>query len=137
MEIKLPIPKYRGSTFHDRKASRIRERYLADQEPDDPRRNCPAQELLADIGKRIAEEEAAVRQRLDRLSQYDDPYIEDQMRREWSQFHARIEPMRQEQEYVLKQLTQIEACKPPKTMIVTAEESDRMGLSCCDRPDKG
>lgn len=77
-----------------------------------------ARDLLADLAKRIAEEEASVRQRLDRLSQYDDPYIEDQMRREWAQFHARIEPMRKEQEYILRQLVQIEVCKTPGPMIV-------------------
>lgn len=88
----------------------------------------PSQELLADLGKRIAEEEAVVRQRLDRLSQYDDPYIEDQMRREWSQFHMRIKPMQQQQDYILKLLAQIEACKPPRPMLVTVEDADRMGL---------
>lgn len=74
-------------------------------------------ELLAMLGKMIAEEEANVRQRLDRLSQYDDPYIEDQMRREWAQFHLRIKPIQEQQEYILKQLAQIAACKPPKPML--------------------
>jgi hypothetical protein len=78
----------------------------------------PAQELLALLGKQIAEEEAAVRQRLDRLSQYDDPYIEDQMRREWAQFHMRIQPLLDQREYVIKQLVTIEATKPPAPILL-------------------
>jgi hypothetical protein len=82
-----------------------------------------ARMLLADLGRRIAEEEATVRQRIDRLSRHDDPYIEDQMRREWEQFHKRIEPMRQEQEHFLKLLVEIEACKPPAPIIIERQRS--------------
>jgi len=73
----------------------------------------PIQELLALLGRQIEEEEIKVRERIDRLSQYDDPYIEDQMRREWAQFHLRIQPLMDQREYIIKQLVAIEACKPP------------------------
>lgn len=66
-------------------------------------------ELLADLGRRIQEEENKVRERIDRLSQYDSPGIEDEIREAWHQFRACIKPMQDEQQDILKQLATIEA----------------------------
>lgn len=85
----------------------------------------PVQELLADLGKQIAEEEIKVRERVDRLAQYDDPYIEDQMRREWAQFHARIEPLQRQQRYILNQLAQIEALNMPLPIVILNQQLTR------------
>jgi hypothetical protein len=78
----------------------------------------PTQELLADLGRQIAEEEIKVRGRIDRISEYDDPDVEDTIREEWHQFHLRIRPMLEQREYVIKQIVTIEACKPLPVMIL-------------------
>lgn len=79
-------------------------------------------ELLANLNRMIAEDEAATKERIDRLSQYDDPYIEDQMRREWSQFNARVEPIRRQREAIIKQLADLEALKPlPPVLVIPAD----------------
>lgn len=91
----------------------------------------PAHELLAMLGKMIADEEAKVMELTQRRTYHSDPDIDRWISREWSEFRLRVEPMRKQQEYILKQLAQIEACKPPKPMVVTVEEADRMGLPRC------
>ncbi len=78
------------------------------------------QELLADLGKQIAEEEAKVRERIDRISQHDDLGIEDEIREEWNLFHMHIKPMREQQEYILKQLATLENMKRPAPMVMPA-----------------
>lgn len=73
---------------------------------------APAHELLADLGKRIAEEELKVRERIDRITHYAHPDdVQDQVREEWNRFHRAIEPMQRQREYVIKQLAIIEAAK--------------------------
>jgi uncharacterized protein YhaN len=87
----------------------------------------PAQELLADLGTRIAEEEAKVMKKIDRLSQYETD-AQYEIQQAWDKFQMQVEPMRRQQEYILKKLAQIEACKPPVPVVVAVEEADRMGL---------
>lgn len=78
----------------------------------------PVHELLAMLGTQIAEEEIKVRERIDRISQYDDPRIEDAIKDEWNQFHLRIKPLQEQQEYIIKQLVTIEAAKPPAPILI-------------------
>jgi hypothetical protein len=79
------------------------------------------QELLADLGKRIAEEEIKVRERINRITHMANPAdVEDQIREEWHKFHLAIKPMEEHRDYVIKQLVQIEACKPPAPIVMPA-----------------
>lgn len=82
-----------------------------------------ARELLADLGKRIAEEEAAVRERVDRISGYDYPHAKEAIRDEWEQFNLRIAPMHREREHVIKLIVDAEACKPPAPMVIPLPRS--------------
>jgi hypothetical protein len=77
----------------------------------------PVQELLALIGKQIAEEEIKVRERVGRLSH--DPELGDEIREEWHKYHLRIQPLLDQREYIIKQLVTIEAAKPPVPILVS------------------
>lgn len=69
-------------------------------------------ELLANIDRQIAEEEAQVRERIHRLCRHDDHDSRLRTRDEWHQFNLRIKPLRNERDHIVKQLAAIEACKP-------------------------
>jgi hypothetical protein len=78
----------------------------------------PTQELLALLGKQIEEEEMKVRERVDRIAQYDDPGIEDAIRDEWHRFHLSIKPLQEQREYIIKQLVTIEAANRPAPIVL-------------------
>jgi hypothetical protein len=90
-----------------------------------------AHELLAMLGKMIADERANVMELTHNRTYHSDPDIDRWIRREWNEFYLRVEPLRRQQEHILKQLAEIENMKPPKPMVVTVEEADRMGLPRC------
>lgn len=75
-------------------------------------------ELLAMLGKMIADEEAKVIELTNHRTYHHDPDIDRWIRREWNEFYLRVEPIRKQQEHIIKQLVQIESCKPPAPMIL-------------------
>lgn len=78
-------------------------------------------ELLFDLSKRIALEEAAVRERIKRVAYGADPAdVEDEIREEWHKFHLATKPLQDQQQELIKHLVQIEACKPPAPVVVPA-----------------
>jgi hypothetical protein len=87
-----------------------------------------AHELLAMLGKMIDDERAKVMELTQHRTYHSDPDIDRWINREWSEFRLRVEPMRKQQEYIVKQLAAVEACKPPSPMLVSAEEAERIGL---------
>ena len=84
--------------------------------------NKAAHELLAMLGKMIADEEAKVRELTMQRTYHQDPDIDRWINREWNEFYLRVEPLRQQQEYIIKQLATIEACKPPKPIVLVNGE---------------
>lgn len=78
----------------------------------------PAHELIADLDRRIAEEETKVRERIDRLRHYAGPDEEDEIREAWGRFNMSVEPMRRQRDYVIKQLATIEAAKIPGPIVI-------------------
>lgn len=78
----------------------------------------PAHELIADIDRRIAEEEEKVRERVRRLRAYAGPDEEDEIREAWGRFNMSVEPMRRQRDYVIKQLATIEAMKIPGPIVI-------------------
>jgi hypothetical protein len=68
-------------------------------------------ELIADIRRRIAEEELKLRERIDRISHYAGPDEKDEIREAWGRFNMSVEPMRRQIEYVIKQLAISEGMK--------------------------
>lgn len=78
----------------------------------------PAHELIADLDRRVAEEEAKVRERIDRLRHYAGPDTEDEIREAWGRFNMSVEPMRRQRDYVIKQLATIEAMKIPAPIVI-------------------
>jgi hypothetical protein len=78
----------------------------------------PARELIADLDRRIAEEETKVRERIDRLRAYAGPDEEDEIREAWGRFNMSVEPMRRQRNYVIKQMATIEAMKIPGPIVI-------------------
>lgn len=87
-----------------------------------------AHEWLAMLGKMISDERARVEELTNHRTYHHDPDINRWITREWDEFHLRIEPIRKQQEAIIKQLAEIEGMKAPKPMVVSAEEAERMGL---------
>jgi hypothetical protein len=75
-----------------------------------------AHELIADLDRRIVQEETKVREKVDRLKNYDD--AEDEIREIWGRFQMAVEPMRRQRNYVIKQLATIEAMKAPMPIVI-------------------
>lgn len=78
----------------------------------------PAHELIADLDRRVAEEETKVRERIDRIKYYAAPDEEDEIREAWGRFNMTVEPMRRQRDYVIKQLATIEALKIPGPIVI-------------------
>lgn len=76
----------------------------------------PSHELIADLDRRIVQEETKVREKVDRLKHYDD--AEDEIREIWGRFQMAVEPMRRQREYVIKQLATIEGMKLPGPIVI-------------------
>lgn len=77
-----------------------------------------AHELIADLDRRIAEEETKVRERIDRIRHYAGTGGEDEMREAYGRFNMNVEPMRRQREYVIKQLATIEAMNIPGPIVI-------------------
>jgi hypothetical protein len=76
-------------------------------------------ELLDDLARRIAQEEADVRERIKRIEYMADPNdVKDQIREEWHKFQLRVKPMQDEQRFVIKQLVRIKSMEAPAPMVV-------------------
>lgn len=79
------------------------------------------QELLADLGARIAKEELDVRERIKRIeymANHDD--VKEDVREEWRKFHLAIKPMQDQQRDVIKLLVKIESYKAPAPIVLPA-----------------
>lgn len=79
-------------------------------------------ELLADIDRQIADEEARVR---DHLARACPGYSDDHASRkfvndEWHSFRKRIKPLQEQRDHILQQLVAIKACEPPPVIVVPA-----------------
>ncbi|MGJ4953079.1 hypothetical protein [Bradyrhizobium sp. HKCCYLS20291] len=75
----------------------------------------PVQELLDQLGCQLAEEELNVRQKVDRAIALGNT---EAARHAWAVFHGRVEPIRAEIDYIIRQLAAIEACRAaPAPMI--------------------
>ena len=71
----------------------------------------PSREILAKLREQIASLEAETHEKIKR-------YGEEHARKLWSDFHLAVEPLRREQEWVLKVITDYYALQPMPPQIV-------------------
>lgn len=95
-------------------------------------------QLLADIDRKIVEEEADVKYRIDRLRQSDYEGFKSAADEEWQRFLQRVKPLLDERGHLVKQLATIEACKHPAAiqgmkLVYAGEPGESMAILPNDR----
>lgn len=77
-----------------------------------------AREMFAMLEKMIADDRSDTWERTRRLREQDDPAVNRWIEEEWSLFRLRVRPMRDQQDYILKQLVELENMKRPVPILV-------------------
>jgi hypothetical protein len=80
----------------------------------------PVRELLADLGRRIHQEQMRAMEQIDRIKAiYADPDRREELEREqWRRCALAVEPLVEQRMAIIKQIVELEAMKPPNPAII-------------------